>query len=172
MTMRSLLHRFRHRQDGTALVEFAISLPLILVVSYGTIDSMRLFWTYQAAVAGVRDAARYVARVAPDDICTSGAVLADELAARGVAPATIIDSTIDGGALYTGGVTISNVSATLLDCTNWTALGLRQAEVPVVRVSADLSIVMPFTEVLTLVGGEGFGTLTTTIIEDARVFGL
>ena len=62
-----------------ALVEFAISLPLILVVSYGTIDSMRLFWTYQAAVAGVRDAARYVARVAPDDICTSGGSLAGAL---------------------------------------------------------------------------------------------
>jgi Flp pilus assembly protein TadG len=173
MAMTSLiLHRFRRSQDGAALVEFAISLPLILVVSFGTIDSMRLFWSYQAAVAGVRDAARYVARVAPDDICTSGAVLADELAARGVVPAAIIDSTIDGGALYTGGVTIDNVTATLLPCGTWTALGLRQAQVPVVRITADMSITLPFTEVFTLVGGAGFGTLTTTIVEDARVFGL
>jgi Flp pilus assembly protein TadG len=169
MAMRNLLHRFRQSQDGTALVEFALSLPLILVVSYGTIDSMRLFWSYQAAVAGVRDAARYVARVAPDNICTTGANLASELSARGVVPATIIDSTIGGGALYTGGVTIGNVTATIT-CVN--SLGLRQAVVPVARISADLSIVMPFTEILTLVGGAGFGTLTTTIVEDARVFGL
>jgi hypothetical protein len=169
MAMRTLLHRFGRTQDGTALVEFALSLPLILVVSYGTIDSMRLFWSYQAAVAGVRDAARYVARVAPDDICTSGASLAGELAGRGVVPATIIDSAIGGGALYTGGVTIGNVSATI---TCVSSLGLRQAVVPVARISADLSIVMPFTGILTLVGGAGFGTLTTTIVEDARVFGL
>jgi Flp pilus assembly protein TadG len=176
MAMRSLLNRFGHRQDGTALVEFAISLPLILVVSFGTIDSMRLFWSYQAAVAGVRDAARYVARVAPDDICTTPVDLATHLAGLTdpvdvtaiIDSARILDPT-DDGALYTRGVTISNVTATI-DCVD--SLGLRQAEVPVVRISADLSIVMPFTEVLTLVGGAGFGTLTTTIVEDARVFGL
>lgn len=169
MAMRSLLHHFRRSEDGTALVEFAVSLPLILIVAYGTIDSMRLFWSYQAAVAGVRDAARYVARVAPDDICTSGASLAADLAGRGVDPAGIIDSTIDDGALYTGGVTISDVSATLT-CVD--SLGLRQASVPVVRVSADLSVVMPFTGIFRIVGREGLGTLTTTVIEDARVFGL
>jgi Flp pilus assembly protein TadG len=166
MAMRvPLLHRFRRAEDGTALVEFAVSLPLILVVSFGTIDSMRLFWSYQAAVAGVRDAARYVARVAPADICDTGGSLAGfETQLR-----TIIDSTIDGGALYTGGVTIANVTATLT-CEG--TLGLRQAQVPVARVSADMSIVMPFTEVFRIVGGAGFGTLTTRIVEDARVFGL
>lgn len=170
MAMKSpLLTRFRRSEDGAALVEFAISLPLILAVSYGMIDSMRLFWTYQAAVAGVRDAARYVARVAPDDICATGDDLGTYLSDRSIAPVTIIDSTIDGGALYTAGVTFSNVA---VDVTCVDTLGLRQAEVPVVRVSADFSIVMPFTEVLTLIGGAGFGTLTTTIIEDARVFGL
>jgi Flp pilus assembly protein TadG len=174
-----LLHRFRRAQDGTALVEFAISLPLILIVSFGTIDSMRLFWTYQAAVAGVRDAARYVARVAPDDICTTPVSLATHLAGLmdPVDVTAIIDSArifdptdpTDDGALYTPGVTFANVSATI---TCVITPGLRQEETPVVRVTADMSIPMPFTEVLTLVGGAGFGTLTTTIVEDARVFGL
>jgi Flp pilus assembly protein TadG len=166
MTMRiPLLPRFRRAEDGSALVEFAISLPLMLIVSFGTIDSMRLFWTYQAAAAGVRDAARYVARVAPDDICTSGG----NLSGYATQLRDIIDSTIDGGALYTGSVTISNVTATLT-CEG--TLGLRQAQVPVARVSADMSIAMPFTEILVLAGGAGFGTLTTRIVEDARVFGL
>jgi Flp pilus assembly pilin Flp len=162
----SLLHRFRRNQDGAALVEFAISLPLILVVSFGTIDSMRLFWTYQATVAGVRDAARYVARVAPADICeTGGSLEGYETQLEG-----IIRNTIDGGGLYDErGVTIANVTATLT-CEG--TLGLRQAQVPVARVSADMSIAMPGTEVFRLVGGAGFGTLTTRIVEDARVYGL
>jgi Flp pilus assembly protein TadG len=160
-----LLHRFRRAEDGTALVEFAISLPLILIVSFGTIDSMRLFWTFQAAVAGVRDAARYVARVAPADICETGGSLQGYEAQL----AGIISTTIDGDGLYTGGVTIANVTATLT-CEG--TLGLRQAQVPVARVSADMSIAMPFTEVFRIIGGAGFGTLTTRIVEDARVYGI
>lgn len=162
----SLIHRFRRNQDGAALVEFALSLPLILVVSYGTIDSMRLFWTYQATVAGVRDAARYVARVAPADICETGGSLAGyETQLEG-----IIRNTIDGGGLYDErGVTIANVTATLT-CEG--TLGLRQAQVPVARVSADMSIALPATEIFRLVGGAGLGTLTTLIVEDARVYGL
>lgn len=151
--------------EGTALVEFAVSLPLILVVSYGAIDSMRLFWSYQAAVAGVRDAARYMARVAPDDICATGG----SLSAYEPRLASIIDSTIDDGALYPAGAAIGNVRATL---TCETGLGLRQATVPVVTVSADLGVQLPMTGVLTLIGGSGFGTLTTTITEQARIYGL
>ena len=86
-----LAHRltaFRRREDGAALVEFAISLPMILVVSYCAIDSMRLFWSYQAAVAGVRDATRYLARIAPADICGAGG----SLVAYQAQLATIIDS--------------------------------------------------------------------------------
>jgi Flp pilus assembly protein TadG len=174
MAMRiPLLHRFRRAEDGGALVEFAISLPLILVVSFGTIDSMRLFWSYQAAVAGVRDAARYIARMAPDNICTT-ADLTAHLAARNVNPTTIIDSTLfadanNSRALYTGGVTIGGVTTTL-SCV--TGLRLRQANVPVVRVSANMRITMPFSGILVLVGGNGFGTINTTIIEDARVLGV
>ena len=164
---RPLLHRFRRAEDGTALVEFAISLPLILIVSFGTIDSMRLFWSYQAAVAGVRDAARYVARVAPADICDAGSLEGYETQLAG-----IIGTTIDGDGLYTGGVTITNVTARLLDCGSFTELGLRQSRVPVARVSADMRIRMPFTEVFEIIGGAGFGTLTTRIVEDARVYGI
>jgi Flp pilus assembly protein TadG len=182
MAMRiPLLHRFRRAEDGSALVEFAISLPLILVVSFGMIDSMRLFWSYQAAVAGVRDAARYVARMAPDNICTTGASLADHLSDRGVDPQTIIDSASridrdgdgdvddDDVSLNTSGVTITSVS-TAITCVSTPTL--RQTTVPVVRVSANMNITMPFSEILVLVGGDGFGTITTTIIEDARVFGV
>jgi Flp pilus assembly protein TadG len=162
---RQRLSALGRAEEGTALVEFAISLPLILVVSYGAIDSMRLFWSYQAAVAGVRDATRYIARVAPDDICETGG----SLSAYEARLATIIGSTIDDGALYPVGVGISNVTATLF-CE--TTLGLRQARVPVVTVSADLGVQLPMTGILALVGGSGYGTLTTTVVEQARIYGL
>ena len=159
------LRRFGRSQDGTALVEFAISLPLILVVSFGAIDSMRLFWSDQAAVAGVRDATRYIARIAPADICATGG----SLSAYEAQLAGIIGSTIDGGGLYPPGVLINNVTAGVT-CVG--TLGLRQAQVPVATVSADLSVDLPMRGVLDRIGGAGFGTLTTTITEQARVFGL
>jgi hypothetical protein len=189
-----LLHRFRRAEDGTALVEFAISLPLILVVSFGTIDSMRLFWTYQATVAGVRDAARYVARVAPADICDVGgdidAALADpdfRLVDRDDNQITNLveftdflqaiiresmkrDPSDDDVALLTQGADVSNV-VVAISCES-PPVPLRQAQAPVARVSADMSIAMPGTEVFRLVGGAGFGTLTTRIVEDARVYGI
>lgn len=161
----SLLRSFRRSETGAALVEFGISLPLILVVSYGAIDSMRLFWSYQAAVAGVRDATRYLARIAPSDICTTGG----SLEAYETQLATIIGSTIDGGGLYPPGVEISNVNASY-DCEG--TLGLRQSQVPVTTVTADLSVELPLTGVLSLIGGEGLGTLEATLFEQARIFGL
>jgi hypothetical protein len=170
----------------SALVEFAISLPLILIVSFGTIDSMRLFWTYQAAVEGVRDAARYVARVAPSDICETGEDIAtafarlvdrdgSEISDHPAFLRTIIRDAMkrdpsDPGALLTSDADINNVVLSV-SCES-PQVPLRQAQVPVARVSADMSIVMPFTEVFRVIGGSGFGTLTTRIVEDARVYGL
>jgi hypothetical protein len=184
MAMRTpVLHRFRRADEGGALVEFAISLPLILIVSMGIVESMRLFWSYQAAVAGVRDAARYVARMAPADICAPGAPsLAAHLTERGVDAQWItftrgetrqnpIPGSPPSGAqlLFTGGVTITNVTATATCVPTPT---LRQTTVPVVRLSADVNIPMPFTGVFAIVGGSGWGTLTTRIVEDARVLGV
>lgn len=168
MNMRALtnhIRRFAQADHGAALVEFGISLPLILVVSYGLIDSMRLFWSYQATIAGVRDATRYLARVAPGDICDAG----PNIASYEPELLTIVNSTIDGEGIAPAGITITGVTATL-DCV--TTLNLRQPTVPVATVSADLSMDMPFTGVLTLIGGAGWGTVTTAVTEQARVYGL
>lgn len=168
MTMRAMFQKIRsfcRDEDGAALVEFAISLPLILVVAYGMIDSMRLFWSYQATIAGVRDATRYLARVAPADICDAG----PGIASFEPLLLSIVDSTIDGEGIAPFGVTITSLSATL-DCI--TTLGLRQPVVPIATVTANLTMEMPFTGVLTLVGGTGWGTLTTAVQDQARVYGL
>lgn len=168
MVMRRILQKIRtfsRAEHGAALVEFGISLPLILVVAYGLVDSMRLFWSYQATIAGVRDATRYAARVAPGDICDTGF----DISTFEPRLLTIVNSTIDGDGIAPFGVSITGLTATL-DCV--TTLNLRQPTVPVATIVADLSMDMPFTSVLTLIGGTGWGTVTTSVQEQARVYGL
>jgi Flp pilus assembly protein TadG len=159
------INRFRRSQSGAALVEFGVSLPLILIVAFGIIESMRLLWSFQAAVAGVRDATRYVARAAADDICTNGGSLDgwnDQLTA-------IINTSITGAAIFPDGIALTGVTATLA-CPN--DLDLRQAEVPVARVTANLRMQFPMTAVFRLAGGDGWGTINTSVVEEARIYGL
>lgn len=156
---------FLQRDEGAALVEFAISLPLILILAFLSVESMRLFWSYQAAIAGVRDATRYLARTAPADLCISGGSVA-EYADR---LETIVETAISGAALFPAGVTVTSLSPTL---TCVTALGLRQSSVPVVTVSANLSIAMPFSQVLRLVRVTPAARIDTTVRDQARVYGL
>ena len=68
---------FRKANSGAALVEFAICLPLLLLVMAIIVEGTRITWTYQAAASGVRDATRMIARLAPDDICTGTANIGD-----------------------------------------------------------------------------------------------
>lgn len=164
-TIRRKIHNFRHKENGAAIVEFALSLPLILVVSYGLIDSMRLFWSYQATIAGVRDASRYIARVAPADLCETGTNLSGfETRLR-----AIVDSTITGDGVTPTGINITDFSATV-DCID--NLGLRQPDVPIATITAELSMDMPFSNILAVIGGSGWGSLTTEVREQARIYGL
>jgi hypothetical protein len=157
--------RFLLAENGGALVEFAISLPLILALAFLTVESMRLFWSYQAAIAGVRDATRYLARIAPSDLCTSGGSVAGYAGQL----ETIVETTITGASPFPADVTVTSL-APALACV--TSLGLRQSSVPVATVSADVSIPIPFAQVLRVIGADPDPTIDTTIRDQARVYGL
>jgi Flp pilus assembly protein TadG len=159
------LKAFFRREDGAILVEFAVSLPLILILAFLSIESMRLFWSYQAAIAGVRDATRYLARIAPADLCTSGGDVTDYATAL----EAIVETTISGAALFPAGVTVTSVTPSHV-CV--TTLSLRQASVPVATVSANVSITMPFSQILRIVGANPTATINTTVSDQARVYGL
>ena len=157
--------QFWRREDGAILVEFAVSLPLILILAFLSVESMRLFWSYQAAIAGVRDATRYLARIAPADLCTTGgAVTGYATQLRG-----IVQTTISGAAIFPAGVTVTSLTATH---TCVSSLSLRQARVPVATVSANVSITMPFSQILRVIGANPSATINTTVRDQARVYGL
>lgn len=159
------VRRFAAARSGAALVEFALVLPFLLIVSFVSLDGMRLMWAYQAATAGVHEAARYLARVAPGDICDTGGTLTSyETTLR-----SMVGQDSQGRSVFSTDATVTALRTSLTCVTD---AALRQARVPVATVSVDLRLNLPLHEILSRVGGQNAGTITTRIEEQARVFGL
>lgn len=57
------LARLWRERGGIAAVEFAIILPLLVLMLFGTIEIGRMLFDYQAASKSVRDATRYLTRI-------------------------------------------------------------------------------------------------------------
>ncbi len=57
------LARLWRARGGIAAVEFAIILPLLVLLLFGTIEIGRILFDYQAASKSVRDATRYLTRI-------------------------------------------------------------------------------------------------------------
>lgn len=157
----TLSRRFREDERGVALVELALALPLILVLFAVTMDGARMLWSYQKAVAGVRDATRYVSRFAPRDICPSGS-LSDFSASL----KRIVEENVQGNDMTPGGVTIVSVTPSLA-CPAGT---FRNGPVGIATVTATVNITMPFSGVFAMVGGS-VGTFDATITDRTRIFG-
>lgn len=156
------LSRIRREEEGSALVEFGMILPVCLLFFGVAIEGSRTFWAYQTVISGVRDAARYVGRAAPNNICATGGSLqgyTDRLM-------QIVSETQHGNTLFPASITVDSVTANLT-CVN---AGLRVAETPVAVVTATLSIEYPFKQVFELVGGS-LPKVTTTVTDSSRVFG-
>lgn len=58
-----IVRRLAGCRSGVAMFEFAIALPILLVIFAGAWEMARGLWTYEILNKGVRDAARYLARV-------------------------------------------------------------------------------------------------------------
>lgn len=157
------LTRFRRDEDGSMLLEFALVLPLMLLLFAVVAEGGRVFWGYQSAVAGVRDASRYLSRITPLDICDTGgsvAIFDDDLTA-------IVEESLSGDSVLPATITIQDVTPTLR-CVSG---GFRNDPVPVATVAADIRLAFPFSGV-TRLWGMTLDPVTATIQADARVFGL
>jgi hypothetical protein len=58
-----LLRFLRHDQDGSALVEGAVVVPLLFLLLFGVYEFSWFFYQQHLVSTGIRDAARYLARV-------------------------------------------------------------------------------------------------------------
>lgn len=55
------------RQRGVAIVEFALILPLLLLLTFITTEFGRAIWQYNLLAKSVRDSVRYLSLQTPDD---------------------------------------------------------------------------------------------------------
>ena len=163
--LRRRLGAFARAEEGAALVEFAMVLPMMLLVFAVIIEGSRTMSAYQSAIGGVRDATRYLARVAPGNICATGGSVAGHTTKL----LSIVGQSTTGGAFLPGAVTVQSVTPALA-CVG-AAGTYRVSPAPVVTVSAVVRIDFPFGTLLSFFGGQAAGSVTTTVSDTAKVFG-
>ncbi|MBV1867312.1 MAG: pilus assembly protein [Marinosulfonomonas sp.] len=154
---------FMREERGAALVEFAIILPMMLLIFAVIIEGSRMMISFQAAISGVRDATRYLSRVAPVDICsTSGGSVASYSAQLH----TIVSQGISGNSVFPTAVTVNFVTPSF----NCVAGTYRVNPAGVAQVTANVTITFPFAGLFTL-NGQNLPQITTNVTDAARIFG-
>ena len=156
------LRRFARAEEGAALVEFAIALPMMLLVFAVIVEGSRLMLSFQSAISGVKDATRYLARVVPSDVCTTGGTVSGYAAQL----LTIVSQSTSGASVFPSAVTVNSVTPSLA-CVSGT---YRVSPAPVAQVTANVTITFPFAGIFALVGGS-LGQITTDVTDSSRVFG-
>jgi Flp pilus assembly protein TadG len=160
--LKQIIRRFTRDDDGAVLVEMTLVTPFVLLLSAGVFEFGNILNTRMLLDAGVRDAARYMARCSSDWNTCSG--YATNLAVNGA---------ITGGSARVPGWTTGQVSITkslstpAFDAATGTELYLSStANVVVVEVSTSY----PYTGV-GLWSYLGFGQLNLTVAHQERVLG-
>jgi len=156
------IRRFARRENGAILVEFGMALPVLILFLAVIIEGGRMTWIYQSAAAGVRDATRMLARMAPPDICTSGSI-----ATYDAAVTQIVTDTINGASALPNLATVLDVSPTLT-CVTGT---FRVSPAPIVEVRARVQMDYIFGNVFGLFGSS-LGPLITEVADQSKVYGI
>ncbi|TGS13920.1 pilus assembly protein [Mesorhizobium sp. M2E.F.Ca.ET.209.01.1.1] len=161
-SLRHIIRHFRRDEDGATFVEMALLTPFMLLLSAGVFEFSNILNTRMLLDAGVRDAARYMARCSSDwDTCSA---LAKNLAVKGA---------VTGGSDRVTGWTVGEVtinkprSFQAVDTVTGTELYLSAtANVDVVRVSTSY----PYQD-LGLWFYLGFPQLHLSVFHEERVLG-
>jgi hypothetical protein len=160
------IKRFFTDDCGAALVEFALILPMMLLCLALCFEGARTLWAYQATIAGVRDASRYLSRVVDADICAK----TTSVASWDAALREIVISARDGGTVFPGGVDVSAVYGSLTCLSGYRTL-TSGGKAAVITVTANLNIDYPFAGIFALVGVD-LERVETSVRDQARVIGL
>ena len=164
MRLPSLLRRLRRDESGAALVELAISLPLMLIIFATAVEGARLMWSFEAANTGVRDASRYLARSMPLDICSTGIPDLEQLKTD---TAERINRQMRDSRWFPSKIPDVTVEITR-DCNH--VGSYRVSPPPLLEVSARVEVQFPFSSVFSL-AGVSLGNVVATVSDKNRVFG-
>ncbi|MBU2587837.1 MAG: pilus assembly protein [Alphaproteobacteria bacterium] len=74
-----MIRRFTRNRGGTAATEFALMLPLMLALIFGSMEAGHFFWTQHKIVKSVRDGARFASRLDVERLCAGDAALLEEI---------------------------------------------------------------------------------------------
>ncbi|MGV8988937.1 MAG: TadE/TadG family type IV pilus assembly protein [Cypionkella sp.] len=154
--------RFGRDESGVALVEFALVLPMMLLVFAVIIEGSRMMLSYQSTIVGIRDAARYLARTVAPDICTTGGSVGGYSAKL----KTLVVQGVTAYSVFPSDVVIGSVTPSYRCVTG----SFRASPVAIAQVTAEVTISFPFAGIFTLVGGSR-PNMTTHVTDQARVFG-
>jgi Flp pilus assembly protein TadG len=98
-----------HRQRGAALVELALTTPLLLLLTFITTEFGRAMYEYNAVVKSTRDAVRYLSVQTPNTHVTEARNL------------IVYGNTAGTGSPLARGLSLSNVPAG--SCCTWQSAG-------------------------------------------------
>jgi Flp pilus assembly protein TadG len=115
--------------EGSVLVEAALILPIFILLTIGSLEFSWYFQKQQLVESGVRDAARYMARVnagAEDANPCSDATATSN--AKGIA----VNGVTSGGTARVSGWTVSNVTVT---CPSYSNSGTYNGAATIYRVT-------------------------------------
>ena len=124
---------------GTASLEFAMILPMMLVLFVGAFEGGRLFWDYHVLTKAVRDGARFAARLPAD--CSGLINAADVTNVQQLTRTGTIDASADPVITgWTDNTSIS-VTATCFDNSSDAYSGLYedQDQIPLISVRAAIT---------------------------------
>ena len=154
--------RFRQDENGAVLVEFSIVFPVMILLLVLMVEAGRLLWAYQIVVEGVREAGRYMSRIAPVEICQTGG----SVTALGPTLQNIVTQKANGNTQLDSYVTVNSVTASHACVTG----AYKISPTPVGTVTANVTINFPFTGIMGFFGQNM--TSTTAIVRDqSRIFG-
>lgn len=169
--VRNKARGFAGDRAGATAVEFAILMPIMLVCFGAIVEGARIYWNYQSAITGVRDAVRYLARVTDVEICGGATSLTPVDLPDGDSTARrIIERNVGTGSanLFPTAVRIDAVQASFI-CPD---LNLRTRPTPVAQVQATLTVDLPFGAVFEFFGPRRNSQMISTIVDQARIYGI
>lgn len=153
---------FRKSEDGVAVVEFVLSVPLMILMFAVVVEFGRLFLGYQATVSGVKDASRYLSRIAPIDICSTGGSLGSYDAML----KDRIENDSSANSVLPPQFTVTSVAATYV-CV---AGSYRTSPAPVATIVAQIDVQFPFGAIFGLFGNE-LTSLSASVSDSSRILG-